>query len=347
MIDAQKLKKAVHKQGFTTELADPTAWVSSSNYAMNFLLSGDFYRAIPNHRTTAIAGPQGSGKSLLIGDLLKNSQQSEPDRFIVYIDTEEAISEEHLTNIGVDMSEDKFMPIKADTVEEVTEIFNHILDNTDETDKLFIVLDSASNLETEKELESFNKGDLSNDMGLFPKKLKQLQKNFNKKVAKRDIVYMYSLHVYENQDVTNGKGKYVVSGGEAQLHVPSQTIMLDKLKLKEGSDVVGVRIKAQTLKNRFQQPFMQFTMEVPYNTGIDPYNGLLDFLEEEKLVTKNGAWYSFTDVNGESHKFQKKNISEYFDKIMEVWKSRGIETSDATDEDGNTVQSEQQVLEED
>ena len=344
MIDAKKLKKSVHKKGFITELAEPTTWISTGNYALNFVLTGDFYRAIPNHRSFCLAGPQGSGKSLIMASLIERSQKEDPDRFIVYIDTEEAINNEHLDGVGVDRSEDRFMPIKADTVEEVSEIFKELVDNTTPEDKLFVVLDSSSNLDTEKDLEKWNKnsGELGNDQGLFAKKLKQMIKTFNKQIAKRDIIFGYTSQVYQNQDVTNGKGKYIVSGGEAQLHIPSLLVMFDKLKLKEGSDVVGIRLKVQTEKNRFNQPFMSMTLHVPYNTGIDPYDGLADFLEKEKLITKSGAWFSFEDVDGNTHKFQKKNIESYFDLLIAKWEAvRGAPSQESEEENALLEENEE------
>lgn len=335
MIDAQKLKKSVHKKGFITELAEPDTWISSGNYALNFILTGDFYKAVPNHRSFCLAGPQGSGKSLIMASLAAQTQKEDPDRFIVYIDTEEAINEKHLDSIGVDRSEDRFMPIKADTVEEVSEIFKELIDNTTTEDKLFVILDSSSNLDTEKDLEKWNKnsGELGNDQGLFAKKLKQMIKTFNKQVSKRDIIFGYTSQVYQNQDMMNGKGKYIVSGGEAQLHVPSLLVMFDKLKLKEGSDVVGIRLKVQTEKNRFNQPFLNMTLNVPYNTGIDPYDGLADFLEKENLISKNGAWFSFTDNEGKTHKFQKNDVEKYFEMIISKWDTMKEAPSEPTEEE--------------
>jgi hypothetical protein len=92
----------------------------------------------------------------------------------------------------------------------------------------------------------------------------------------------------------NGEGVWMVK--DAVKYSLSQIIMLTKLKLRgEGRDIEGIRMKCEGYKTRFTKPFQTVTLEVPYETGIDPYNGLLEVAIELDVVQKKGSWYVFKD----------------------------------------------------
>jgi len=47
--DVSKFRKSITKsiEGLSVGFNDPTDWVSTNNYALNYLISGDFNRGIP------------------------------------------------------------------------------------------------------------------------------------------------------------------------------------------------------------------------------------------------------------------------------------------------------------
>ena len=47
--DATKFRKSITKsiQGLGIGFNDPTDWISTGNYALNYLISGDFNRGVP------------------------------------------------------------------------------------------------------------------------------------------------------------------------------------------------------------------------------------------------------------------------------------------------------------
>ena len=72
--DVSKFRKSITKsiQGLSIGFNDPTDWVSTGNYALNYLVSGDFYKGIPLGKVTVFAGESGAGKSLIwAGNIIK------------------------------------------------------------------------------------------------------------------------------------------------------------------------------------------------------------------------------------------------------------------------------------
>lgn len=307
--------KGLGKSGINTSFSKIDHWASFGNMALNYIVTGSLKAGLPNRRTGAIAGPSGSGKSFIFGNIIRNLQKD--GYMIVYVDTENAIDDEFLTKLGVSLDEEVFIPVTISTIEELTSVTSGIFKEFEKDEKIAVMVDSMSNLITEQEQEAFEKSNLANSFGLLPKKIKQLVKNVNSKIGERDMYFIYNLHTYMNQDMLNGEGKYMVSGGTAQLFLPSWALMLDKLNLKDGGEQIGIRMKATTKKTRYNQLGLKTDIHIPWDKGLDELFGVPEILERNGVVSKSGAWYSYENEEGETVKFQKKTFEEHADYLIE------------------------------
>ena len=59
--DLSKLRKDLTKSidGISFGFNDPTDWIDTGNYALNYLISGDFHRGVPLGKVTMFAGESG------------------------------------------------------------------------------------------------------------------------------------------------------------------------------------------------------------------------------------------------------------------------------------------------
>lgn len=319
MSKLEKLRKDLLKKEIHTEMNEPTSWISTGNAAMNYRISGNINKGIPNKRSTLLWGESGTGKTYLASNLVLNAQRD--GHCIIYLDSEDSISEDYMTKIGIDLDENMFMPVLVDTIEDVQAALSEVFSTMSSEDKFMIVIDSLAGLLTEKEEDEFSRGVSKGDMGQFSKKLKLLCKNINKKISEFDAYCVMVTHAYQNQDMLNGEGKWICTGGKGFQFFPSISVKLEKAKLKEAGEVMnGVRIKGEVTKTRFSAPFQKFELKVPYDTGISYTDGLLSVLEEDGAVKKNGAWYSY-EFNGEVVKFQASKLSDHYEKIMSIYDS--------------------------
>ena len=120
---------------------------------------------------------------------------------------------------------------------------------------------------------------------------------------------------------------------------------MKKLKLKlddEGnkvSDVLGIRAGCKIMKTRYAKPFEDIELQIPYETGMNPYSGFFDLLEKRGLIKKDGIRYAYTDLNGEVHKYYRKewakNANGIFELVMSEFdqKEAGINTEITEDEE--------------
>jgi len=85
----------------------------------------------------------------------------------------------------------------------------------------------------------------------------------------------------------------VTPGGRALKFYSSVRIDVRRIEtLKQGSDMIGIRIRARIVKNKVAPPFRQAEFDLMYGQGISREGDVLDLGTELEIITKAGAWYS-------------------------------------------------------
>lgn len=322
--DASKLRKTLtEKLNIPIGFSDPKIWISTGNFALNRLISGDYNRGVPLSKVTMFAGEQSAGKSLLAANVMKTAQK-EHDAFIILLDSEGAGDEIWYNNAGVDTGVDKFIRIPVFTVTTCTEVVANTIKQLVELypDKPFLfVIDSVGMLETETGQEKFLKGKTPGDQGQLAKQIKKFIKGCIYLVEQKNIGFLVTNHTYDSMDMFNPDQK--ITGGNGILYACSIVIAMKKYKLKEKSKdgetapVTGIKTTAMVYKSRFAKPFEKTTIEIPWSTGIDPYSGLAGLFINDGLLVKVGAKYQYTDKEGKEHKYFEKRIpNSLLDLIM-------------------------------
>ena len=125
-----------------------------------------------------------------------------------------------------------------------------------------------------------------------------------------------------------------ISGGSGFIYASSIVVAMKKLKLKEDedgnkiSDVMGIRAGCKVMKTRYAKPFEGVQVKIPYETGMNPYSGLIELFEKKGLLTKQGNRLKYVDLAGNEHLEYRKAwmapdkmdliMSEYNEKMTPV-----------------------------
>lgn len=318
----KQFRKQVAKiETVSTDFSAPSFWYSTGNLAINKIMAGSYTKGIPQGRITCLAGPSGSGKSFLFCNILKNAQDQ--NTTVMVLDSEHALDTGYLTKIGMDLDPEKFIyngvTLFNDVVSVISEfltmyIKEYGLDNP-EAPKVIIGLDSLDMLITESEDKHFDSGVQKGDQGQRAKQAKHMLRTIVSRIKRLPIAFLVTHQVYPNTDILNGQGNWIINN--AIRYSASQIMLFTNLKLKEGTEVTGIRLRVETYKSRFAKLGSKTEVEVPYSTGMDPYSGLLPILEAQGIVKSAGAWKSFQMPGEEPIKFQTKNLdAELVAKIM-------------------------------
>lgn len=328
--DVSKFRKTITKSidGLSIGFRDPDTWVSTNNYALNYLISGDFNRGVPLGKVTVFAGESGAGKSYICsGNLVKNAQ--EQGIYVILVDTENALDEAWLHALGVDTSEDKLLKLNVAMIDDVAKLISDFVKEyktlpEDSRPKVMFVLDSLGMMLTPTDVNQFEAGDMKGDMGRKPKALTALVRNCVNMIGDLNIGLVATNHTYASQDMFDPDDK--ISGGQGFIYASSIVVAMRKLKLKEDeegnkvTEVKGIRAACKIMKTRYAKPFESVQVKIPYETGMNPYSGLVDLIEAKGMLKKEGNSLLYTTTDGEViKKFRKgweRNDDGCLDTVM-------------------------------
>jgi recombination protein RecA len=306
--DISKFRRGITKaiDGLSIGFNDPTDWVSTGNYALNYRISNDFNKGIPLGKVTVFAGESGSGKSYICsGNLVRHAQ--EQGIYVVLIDSENALDESWLHALGVDTNENKLLKLNMAMIDDVAKTISEFMKEyknmaEGEKPKVLFVIDSLGMLLTPTDVNQFEAGDMKGDMGRKPKALTALVRNCVNMFGSHNVGLVATNHTYASQDMFDPDDK--ISGGQGFVYASSIVVAIKKLKLKEDEDgnktseVRGIRAACRVMKTRYAKPFESVQVKIPYETGMNPYSGLLDMFEAMGRVKKEGNSLVYTTIDG-------------------------------------------------
>ena len=315
--DPSKFRTQLTKSitGMSTGFNDPTDWISTGSFALNYLISGDFKKGVPLGKVTVFAGESGAGKSYFCsGNIVRHAQ--EQGIFVVLIDSENALDESWLQALNVDTSEDKLLKLNMSMIDDVAKTISTFMDDyksMDEEDrpKVVFVVDSLGMLLTPTDMDQFQKGDMKGDMGRKPKQLTALVRNTVNMIGSYNVGLVCTNHTYASQDMFDPDDK--ISGGQGFIYASSIVVAMKKLKLKEDeagnkiSEVRGIRAGCKVMKTRYAKPFEGVQVKIPYETGMNPYSGLVELFEAKGLIEKQGNRLKYINTEGKEFLEYRKN----------------------------------------
>jgi recombination protein RecA len=343
--DISKFRKSITKsiEGLGIGFNDPTDWISTGNYALNYLISGDFNKGVPLGKVTVFAGESGAGKSYICsGNIIRHAQ--EQGIYVILVDSENALDEAWLHALGVDTSDQKLLKLNMAMIDDVAKTISEFMKEykampSEERPKILFVIDSLGMLLTPTDVNQFEAGEMKGDMGRKPKALTSLVRNCVNMFGSYNVGLVCTNHTYASQDMFDPDDK--ISGGQGFVYASSIVVAMKKLKLKTDADgnktttVNGIRAACKIMKTRYSKPFESVQVEIPYLTGMSPTSGLVELFEGKGILTKSGNKLQYTSsTTGEVMSEFRKNWTE--DKlkiIIDEWNEASIPASSALTEE--------------
>ena len=328
--DVSRFRKSITKSidGLGVGFNDPTDWISTGSYALNYLISSDFNKGIPLGKVTVFAGDSGAGKSYICsGNIVKNAQ--EQGIYPIVIDSENALDEAWLHALGVKTGEENMLKLSMAMIDDVAKTISTFMADykalpDGERPKILFVVDSLGMLLTPTDVNQFEAGDMKGDMGRKPKALTSLVRNSVNMFGNYNVGMVCTNHTYASQDMFDPDDK--ISGGQGFIYGSSIVVAMKKLKLKEDEDgnkisqVKGIRAACKIMKTRYAKPFETVQIKIPYSTGMNPYSGLTDLFEGAGLFTKEGNSLKYTATDGtvikQFRKAWERNDDSSLDTVM-------------------------------
>ena len=288
-------------------------WIGTGSDMLDIAICNRADGGFPVGRIVEITGLEQSGKSLLSAHSLANTQAK--GGVAVLIDTETAVSREFMEAIGVDTS--KLLYVSADSVEQIFEYIETIIEKVRANNKdkfVTIVVDSVAAASTEKELDAdYGKDGYATDKAII---ISKAMRKITNMIAREKITLIFTNQLRQKLNAMAFSDPWTTSGGKALAFHASVRLRLKgmgQIKVKTGGQdkIVGMKVRAQVVKNRMGPPLRCADFDIFFDRGIDNYGSWLGVMKDNKLVKQAGAWYSYVDTEtGEEVKFQSKDFIE-------------------------------------
>jgi len=303
-------KTAYFLEGDLDSPSNVSGWVGTGSSMLDLAISNRPAGGFPIGRITEITGLEASGKSLLATHALADTQRQ--GGLGVYIDTESAVSSEFLEAIGVDLTKMLYVPLE--TMEDIFEAIESIVESVRKSNKdrlVTIVVDSVMGASTKIEMAAeFDKDGWATSKAII---LSKGMRKITNMIAREKICLIFTNQLRSRLGVSFGD-PWTTSGGKAIPFHASVRLRLKsvgQIKAKDAKGVeqiIGIKTRAQVIKNRMGPPLKSIDYDIYFESGIDNYGGWLEVMKEYKLVTQAGAWYTYTRTNGTPVKFLSKDF---------------------------------------
>ncbi|NCC14726.1 MAG: recombinase RecA [Clostridia bacterium] len=264
---------------------------------------------VPKGRILEVYGPESSGKTTVALHMVAEVQKR--GGIAGYIDAEHAMDPTYAKALGVDI--DNLYISQPDNGEQALEIVETMV-RCGAID--MVVIDSVAALVPKAEIEG-EMGD--SHVGLQARLMSQALRKLTGITNKSKCTVVFINQLREKIGVTYGNPETTTGGRALKFYA---TIRIDIRKtdvLKQGTELVGNRIKAKVAKNKVAPPFKVAEFDIVYGHGISKEGDILDLAADVNIINKSGSWYSYKETRiGQGRENAKQFLQEHPDISLEV-----------------------------
>ena len=287
--EIQKELKKVNPFGDVISKSDfskITEWITTGNYHLNAVFSGDLFGGIPNNRTICLAGESGTGKTFLLLNMVREAQKM--GFYVIYYDTEGAVDVDNIQNFGVDPERFDHQPMSdlAKFRTSITTLCKKMMEAKEKgykTPKIMVCLDSLGMLATTKEIDDAMSGNTAADM-TRAKMVRSLFRIITSDLTGLGIPFIFTNHTYAS---TGMFPTINLSGGGGLVYSASVILALSKAQIKEGTVQTGIIVSVKTLKNRFGKP-IPIKFHIRWDRGMNPFIGMEEYIDWDTCGIQKG-----------------------------------------------------------
>jgi recombination protein RecA len=256
---------------------------------------------IPRGRVTEVFGAESSGKSTLALHVIANAQRA--GGMAAYIDAEHALDPAYARRIGVDINE--LYISQPDSAEQALEIAEALV-RSGALD--VVVIDSVAALVPRAEIE----GEMGDQhVGLQARLMSQALRKLTAAIARSRTAVIFINQLREKVGIMFGNPEVTPGGRALKFYASVRIDMRRREPIKQGSEIIGGRVRARVVKNKVAAPFRTAEFDIMFNRGISKEGDLVDLGVVSGVIKKSGAFFSYGDTRlGQGRENAKTYLQE-------------------------------------
>ncbi len=263
---------------------------------------------MPRGRITEIYGPESSGKTTVCLHVIAEAQRE--GGIAAFVDTEHALDIQYAQKLGVNVND--LLLSQPEFGEQALEIVETLV-RSGAID--VIVVDSVAALTPRVEIEG-EMGDAQ--MGSHARLMSQAMRKLNAAIGRTRCAVIFTNQLRSKIGVIYGNPE-VTTGGNAMKFYASLRIDVRRREiLKDGTNVIGNRVRAKIVKNKVAPPFKEVEFDIMYNEGISRVGDVLDLAINFGIVERSGSWFTLGEDRVQGRDALKMLLMEDEAKVAEL-----------------------------
>lgn len=280
-----------------TDHDDPTSvkeFVPTGSTLLDYIITNRRGGGVPVGKLTEIVGEEASGKSLLLTQILANTQKK--GGLAVLIDTENALNPLFAERVGLDLT--SLVYIQCGTVEEVGETIEKVITMARAKDvKRIITIGWDSVAATPPKAELEGDYDPNSRVGLQAKAIAKMMRKLTQTVGRDRITLVFTNQMKVKIGVMFGDPMGTPGGKAIPYHASVRVRLNRSSELKnDDKSVFAVHTKAKVIKGRLGPPLRTCEFDIHFSDGVDDKSSIRDLLWQREEIEKRAGWMVMKNI---------------------------------------------------
>lgn len=255
---------------------------------------------VPRGRIVEIFGPESSGKTTVCLHIIAEAQRR--GGVAAFIDAEHALDVQYAQRLGVDLN--NLLLSQPEFGEQALEIVETLV-RSGAVD--VVVIDSVAALTPRVEIEG-EMGDAQ--VGLQARLMSQAMRKLSAAIGRSNAVVVFTNQLRSKIGVLYGNPETTTGGNALKYYASVRIDLRRKDVIKEGTEIVGSRIRFKVVKNKVAPPFKEGEFDILYNEGISRLNELIDVGLEHGIISRSGSWFAYGEERVQGREGLRKLLQE-------------------------------------